>query len=339
MPKNTSIQKVEQQQNDLKRLIVSQGKQIALALPKHLTSDRLMRGALTAVSKTPKLAECVQTSVLGSIIQAAQLGLEPDGALGHAYLVPFWNSKKKTYECQLIVGYRGMLDIAGRSGRVSSISARVVREMDHFDYAYGLNERLEHRLADGERGKATHVYAVAQLVGGGHQMEVLTIRDIEKTMESSSGYQAYMAKKIFDTPWVSNWDDMARKTAARKLFKWLPVSIEMQRAVGLDDMAESGQSQRLGDIIDAELVLDDEPEPKTNKDKLKKQLKEQNTPSHTGDSDIMNEILAVAREKFGDQWRDGLDRFASGRGTKLSELDDTSAGRFLDALNAIDNER
>lgn len=108
--------------------------QMALALPKHVSADRLARIALTEIRKVPKLAQCDQTSFLGAIMQCAALGLEPGGALGHCYLIPFDNKRQNRTEVQFIVGYRGMIDLARRSGQIVSLSARVVYAKDHFHY-------------------------------------------------------------------------------------------------------------------------------------------------------------------------------------------------------------
>src|SRR5262249_8718109 len=94
---------VQQQKVQSLRLLLDKSKdQIKLALPKHLTAERLLRVALTAVQRTPALLECDQLSIVGSVVQAAQLGLEPDGILGLAYLVPYFNKKTGRKECQLI---------------------------------------------------------------------------------------------------------------------------------------------------------------------------------------------------------------------------------------------
>src|SRR6185312_11254025 len=112
--------------------------QLALALPKHVTADRLARIALTEVRKVPKLAQCDQTSFLGAIMQCAALGLEPGGALGHCYLIPFENRRAERTEVQFIIGYRGMLDLARRSGQIVSLTARAVRKGDEFSYRFGV---------------------------------------------------------------------------------------------------------------------------------------------------------------------------------------------------------
>jgi recombination protein RecT len=244
--------------------------QMQLALPKHMTADRLARIALTEMRKVPKLAQCDQTSFLGAIMQVAALGLEPGGALGHAYLIPF--DKKKNVggqwvvdktEVQLVIGYRGMIDLARRSGQIVSLSARIVYENDKFTYTYGLEETLEHVPHEGTNpGAMTHVYAVAKLVGGGVQFEVMSRAKVEKIRDESQGYKAavesakrYKKDKI-DSPWTSHFDEMAKKTVIRMLFKYLPVSIEIQRAVGLDEQADAGISQQNAMVIDGEFKVE-----------------------------------------------------------------------------------
>lgn len=218
--------------------------QMALALPKHMTADRLARIALTEVRKNPKLAQCDQTSFLGAIMQLASLGLEPGGALGHAYLLPFDKRQKvggqwKTVgtDVQLIIGYRGMIDLARRSGQIVSLEARTVHARDHFEVELGLDSRIVHRpdWTAQERGPLTFVYAVAKLRDGGVQFEVMSRAEIE-------GIRA-QSKAKDNGPWVTHFDEMAKKTVIRRLFKYLPVSIEIQRAVGLDEQAEAGVPQ------------------------------------------------------------------------------------------------
>ena len=228
--------------------------QIALALPKHMTADRLARIALTEVRKIPKLAQCDQTSFLGAIMQAAQLGLEPGGALGHCYLIPFENKRRNVTEVQFIVGYRGMLDLARRSGQIESIEARAVYEADEFQVELGLDSNIIHRPAweVADRGPLTFVYAVTHLKGGGKQFEVMSRAEIEAIRNASQGYKTavrFQREGVINSPWATNFEEMAKKTILRRLFKYLPVSIEMQRAVGLDEQADAG-------IQDNPLVID-----------------------------------------------------------------------------------
>ena len=242
--------------------------QIEAALPKHMTAERMTRIALTEVRKSKWLQKANPISLMGAIVQAAQIGLEPGNALGHCYLVPFRD------DVQLIMGYRGMIELARRSGQVVSLSAHVVYERDVFRFAYGLNEDLHHvPAADDDRGAPTHVYAVARLVGGGAQFHVMTWADVMTVRDLSEAFQAFQAKKIKSTPWDSHPNEMARKTAVRRLFKYLPVSVEIQRAVMLDEHADAGIHQQNAAIIDSEfLVLDDDDEQSegvTLKDQIK----------------------------------------------------------------------
>lgn len=219
---------------NLQSVLEAMKAEIARCLPKHLTADRMTRVALTEVRKNPKLSLCDQASFLGAIMQCSQLGLEPGGVLGHAYLIPFDNNKTGKKEVQLIIGYKGLLDLARRSGQIQSLEARAVYSNDKFRVAYGLNPELIHEpnFAAGDRGALTHVYAVAQLAGGGTQFDVLSVAEVQKVRQQS---------KAGNTgPWVTHFEEMAKKTALRRLFKYLPVSLEIQRAVVMDESNERG---------------------------------------------------------------------------------------------------
>lgn len=211
--------------------------QMALALPRHMTADRLARIALTEVRKNPDLGKCDQASFLGAIMQCAALGLEPGGALGHCYLLPFKNNKKGITEVQFLVGYRGMIDLARRSGQIQSIEARCVYAKDKFKVRLGLDSVIEHEPAweEADRGPLTFVYAVAKLKDGGIQFDVMSKAEVMKIKARS--------RSASFGPWVTDEDEMAKKTVIRRLFKYLPVSIEMQRAVGLDEAAAHDVSQ------------------------------------------------------------------------------------------------
>lgn len=229
--------------------------QMALALPKHLTADRLARIATTEMRRVPALSKSSPESFLGAIMQCAQLGLEPSNGLGHAYLIPFGNGKDQRgrNNVQLIIGYRGMIDLARRSGQILSISARAVHDGDEFNYQYGLNEDLHHVPAeDDTAGTLTHVYAVARLKDGGVQFEVMSRKQIEAVRASS--------KAGTNGPWVTHFEEMAKKTVIRRLFKYLPVSVEMQTAVSLDEKADAGIDQHNEFVLDGDYQVIDDPE-------------------------------------------------------------------------------
>lgn len=227
--------------------------QIQAALPRHMTSDRMARIVLTECRRTPALMKCEPKSLFGAVIQCSQLGLEPGGALGHAYLLPFRNNKTGASDVQLIVGYRGMIDLARRSGQIISITARAVHANDQFRYEFGLEETMKHIPDEsGNPGALTHVYAVAKLKDGGVQFEVMSRAEVENIRKQSKAGNS--------GPWVSHFDEMAKKTVIRRLFKYLPVSIELQRAVGLDEQADAGVHQQNSAVLDGEYMeVEDEP--------------------------------------------------------------------------------
>ncbi len=230
--------------------------EISTALPGHIKPERLARIALTEFRKTPQLAKCNPHSFLGAVIQCAQLGLEPGSGLGHAYLLPF------KQEVQFIIGYRGMIDLARRSGQIISLQAHAVFEGDHFDFAYGLDERLEHVPTSNmeSRGGLIAVYAVAKLKGGGHQVEVMWKSEVDQIRSQSKAGNS--------GPWQSHYEEMAKKTVIRRLFKYLPVSVEMQKATMLDEQAEAGLQDNAGHWSDIEAgnVFDGEVEPETSQE-------------------------------------------------------------------------
>lgn len=223
--------------------------QMALALPKSMTAERLTRIVMTECRKVPALMQCNQESFFGAVLQCAQLGLEPGSALGHCYLLPFGNGKSRDGRpnCQLIIGYRGMIDLARRSGQIVSINAYCVHEADEFEYELGLHPDIHHRPSPlAERGPVTYVYAVAVLKGGGVQFEVMSRAEIEAVrVQSKAGKSG---------PWVTHWEEMARKTVVRKLFKYLPVSIEAVRAVEIDEKSDRGEAVTETDFIDTTFV-------------------------------------------------------------------------------------
>lgn len=219
--------------------------QIALALPKHMNPDRMARVAMTCIRTIPKLMDCKPQSLFGAIIQCSQLGLEPGTPLGHAYLLPFDKKERRgsqwvviRTDVQLIIGYRGMLDLARRSGQIESIEAHAVYDGDLFECELGLDSKLRH-VPDWSNPKRddpkniTFVYAVAKLKDGGVQFQVMGRKGVEQIRARS--------KSKDNGPWMTDWEQMALKTVVRRLFKWLPVSIEIQNAVAIDESAELGQ--------------------------------------------------------------------------------------------------
>ena len=237
----------------LQTLIKSMEGQIARALPSVLTPERFSRMVLTAISKDKNLAMCTPNSFLGAIMQAAQLGLEPNTPLGQAYLIPFKNHGRQ--EVQFQIGYKGLIDLAYRSGEITDIQAHEVHENDLFEYELGLEPKLKHIPALKDRGAVTQYYAVFHTKSGGYGLQVMSVEDIQKHAAKYS--QAYGSSY---SPWKTNFDSMAKKTVLKQALKYAPISTEFVREVATDETIKSSID---GDMLDMEdeTIIDITPEP------------------------------------------------------------------------------
>ena len=209
--------------DDIRRMESS----FAMAMPRGNEATQLIRDALTCLRTTPKLAECDHASVLGGLMTCAQLGLRPGvAALGHGWLLPFWNKKRPGgagLSAQLIVGYQGYADLANRSGKIASMSARTVYENDVFDIDYGLNERLVHIPARGGRGEAIGYYSIVKTNTGGAMFEHMWREEAVEwrdkfAMARFKDRQTGVEKVI--GPWADHFDRMAEKTCFLKMRRW-----------------------------------------------------------------------------------------------------------------------
>ena len=194
------------------------------ALPTHVTKEHYLRALTTSIRKTPKLMDCDKTSIGAAILTSAQLGLLPD-VNGQCYLIPFKR------ECQLIIGYQGLIDLAYRTNKIESIRSDVVCEKDEFDYQEGMNPTLYHkRNLREKRGKPYAVYAIAKIVDGGQVYVVLSKEEVEAVKKSSK------ASGSSFSPWNGDFEtEMWKKTAVRRLSKMLPKSIELIEALDFDN--------------------------------------------------------------------------------------------------------
>lgn len=228
--------------NGVQSLLVANFKQIQSSLPRHMTPERMCRVALNTIRRTPTLLECAPETLVAAIVEASSLGLEIDSR-GQAYLVPFYNKKTGTKDVQLIPGYKGLADLAYRSGRVASIFAEVVCENDKFRFSLGLEPTLEHTPDLDNRGGMRAVYAVARMKDGEAQFVVMGKSDIDKVKKAS--------KASNSGPWADWEEEMWKKTAIRRLCKMLPLSPEIQRAIAIDELGDAGLPQGLGaEVID-----------------------------------------------------------------------------------------
>lgn len=202
--------------------------EIAKALPSVITPERFTRMTMTALNTNPKLQVCTPKSFLGAMMSAAQLGLEPNTPLGQAYLIPYRN--KGVDEVEFQIGYKGLIDLAYRSGEVEVIQAQIVYENDKFDCQYGLEPKLNHIPADRDRGDAIKVYAIFKTKSGGYGFEVMSMDDVRNHAKKYS--KAYSSSF---SPWATNFEEMAKKTVLKRLLKYAPMKSDFIKAVVQDE--------------------------------------------------------------------------------------------------------
>lgn len=235
----TSLTSTEQK--TMQSYIKSMRGEIAKALPSVITPERFTRMVLTALSTTPELAQCTPQSFLGAMMNAAQLGVEPNTPLGQAYLLPYRN--KGVLEVQFQLGYKGLIDLAYRSGEVEVIQAHVVYANDTFEWEYGLEPKLRHIPAASNRGDAIKVYAVFKTKSGGYGFEVMSMDDVKAHAKKyskaySSGY----------SPWTTNFEEMAKKTVLKRVLKYCPMKSDFVRAVAQDGTIKTSVSDDMSII-------------------------------------------------------------------------------------------
>jgi recombination protein RecT len=236
-----------QQKKNLQDWIVSMKGQIAKALPSVLTPERFTRMVLTALSANPKLQACTPQSFLGAMMQAAQLGVEPNTPLGQAYLIPYKN--KGIDEVQFQLGYKGLIDLAYRSGEITDIQAHEVHENDEFEYELGLNAKLRHIPALKERGPVILYYAVWHTKSGGYGFEVMSVEDIKEHAKKYS-----KAAQSSYSPWTTNFDSMAKKTVLKQALKYAPLKTDFVRAVAQDETIKTNIDVNMADMPDETVI-------------------------------------------------------------------------------------
>ncbi len=246
--------KQKKQPQTIQDYIVAMKDGIKAALPSVMTPERFTRIALSAVSGNPQLAKCSPQSFLGAMMTAAQLGLEPNTPLGQAYLIPYRNHGN--LECQFQLGYKGMIDLAYRSGQVSIIQAHTVYENDRFVYELGLDPKLEHVPAKGERGDPAYYYAVFRTKDDGYGFSVMSIEEVRAHARKYS-------KSFNNGPWQTNFDEMAKKTVLKRALKYAPLKSEFAKAISSDETIKSNLSEDMS-IIPDESIVDGEIVPETD---------------------------------------------------------------------------
>lgn len=223
--KAAQLSPIEQKRMKIKTLVSNLGKDIANALPKHMSVERFSRIMMTAINQTPKLLECNHASIVGAVLQCAQYGLEPN-ALGQCYLIPYKD------QCQFQIGYKGLLDLARRSGQIQSVSACAVYKTDKLTIEKGLEEKLEHIPdLDADRNDPNDivvVYAVAKFKDGGHHFEFMTKKQVDAVRDQYS-------KAKNSGPWLTDYESMALKTVIKRAVKYWPLSMEIIDIINQDE--------------------------------------------------------------------------------------------------------
>ena len=281
--------------NTVRHLLKSNQAKLASALGANITPEYFSRVFLTSVERTPKLLQCSQNSLLGSLMDIAQLRLTPDGILGHAYLVPY----KTTAVC--IIGYKGLRELVLRTGKYRDLRSRVVYEKDKFSYSYGMNEKLEHIPADGDRGEPVAVWAIAEHMDGGTNIEVMTAHAVIKHRNQ---YAPGWRKD--DSAWQTNPDSMWEKTSIRKLCKRLSMSVEVQKILAKEERMEAGLDVETGEVIDIEPNTDGgaDPDKKPEGDGVDDLVKDlEKTPNNAEPlpPDVLESMRAECQKEL-DKW-------------------------------------
>lgn len=199
----------------------------------NMRADDLVRLALMAASRQPEIAKCSQHSILRALMDAAALGIKPGGLMGRGYLVPRKNRSTNELEACFDPGWRGLVDIARRSGQIKRIEAHVVYEGDDFEMVRSPFTSIRHIPSEeGDPGPIRAAYAIAEFSDGATQIEVLWRRDLDKIRKSSASQGG---------PWSTWYDEMARKSAVRRLCKYLPYDPLLERALEAATDAEADE--------------------------------------------------------------------------------------------------
>ena len=223
--------------------------QFAKALPSVITPERFTRIVLTALRNNPRLMECDRTSLLAAIMSSAQLGLEPNTPLQQAHLIPYGK------ECQFQIGYKGLIDLAYRSGEVSIIQAQTVYANDEFSYELGINPKLIHKpCMKGNRGEAIAYYAIFKMKNGGENFEVMSKDDVAEFAKAKS-------KAFNNGPWRTDFNAMAKKTVLKQVLKYAPIHSESMAVAIQNDEHILYTDERTGEIMATDIVEEGQAQP------------------------------------------------------------------------------
>jgi len=216
------------------------------AIGDEIKTKQFMRTCLTYFNQTPALMECTQTSLIGALMTCAQLKMVPSPILGHVWLIPFKNNKKGgAMECQFILGYKGMIELFYRNQMSNALFPMTVYDDEKFEVYYGTESRIVHEPAKEyhKNRKAVAYYVTATIGYGLTSAKVFWVMTPDEAKDYayhySKAYRDDIANNRQCSPWSTAFDSMVLKTCMRQLFKWLPISIEMQTMIAQDETVKS----------------------------------------------------------------------------------------------------
>lgn len=324
--------------------------EIVKVLPRHMTADRMIRVALTATMKTPKLLQCTADSLTRCMLDCSALGLEPDGRRAH--LIPFEDKRNNVTICTLIIDYKGLVELAMRSGLVSYLYADVVREGDLFEFSLGEIKRHVPwflRRDDEKPAEAGHdiaVYAYARMANGASAVAVMSIDEVYSIRDSSQGWQAFKKGFTKKNPWdPSDWvseQEMKKKTALRRLCKMMPLSPEFRDAVEKDDASDDPIEKAVNvtpaaPLFQAPAIPAPEPTPSPEPVPVAEVAPQ---PASASDLDLKRQAIAEAFVEVGvsfdtfRRWMSEARKIDVG-GDSFAELEEPLVNRIADKLGPL----
>ena len=312
-------------QQTIQNLIEKSVKEFKQALPVHMRPERLVRIGLTCIRQVPELAQCTPASFVGALLVSAQLGLEP--LAGRAYILPFFNSKTGRKEAQFLVGYRGLAELFYRHEKSVQLNWGIVRNTDEFEFEYGTQAKLRHKPAMNSTGSVIGYYVIAELQGNAKPFLYMSRADcIEHGKRHSKTFDTKTQQFHPLSPWNTDPDAMCLKTVLIQLSKVLPLSIELQRAISVDETSREYR-EGIDDALDIptqnwdksveelESVETGSPSTVITPAKTTQGIPGEDIPGKTGLSPIIsdkltekqeNAIKELAKKRYGQKWQSEL---------------------------------
>lgn len=228
---------MEDRTQQLNTLLNQYEEQITNVLPNGFSFQKVKQTYINSLMLNPNLIQCDKKSIIMCLMTVLQMGLSPDTNLGHAFFDASFDENTRVWNCNVIIGYKGLLKLAYQSSLVKNVTCKAVYEGDNFSYSYGLVPELSHRRSEGLKQKTiTHFYAIVYLNSGGYIYEVMELSEVLEIRNNTKSYQ--QAEDKTATFWELFFEDMGCKTALRKVFKYTPLSTEIEIAVKLDDFQD-----------------------------------------------------------------------------------------------------